>query len=73
VTEWDPPNAVAFTWHPGRGEDEATSVKVAFGPVEGGTAEGGLALLEVVVAGRRSQPGSAWMHGRRGSPALVDR
>jgi hypothetical protein len=38
-----------------------------------GTAEGGLALLEVVVAGRRSQPGSAWMHGRRGSPALVDR
>ena len=38
-----------------------------------GTAEGGLALLEVVAAGRRSQPGSAWMHGRRGSPALVDR
>ncbi|HEY5727859.1 MAG TPA: SRPBCC domain-containing protein [Acidimicrobiia bacterium] len=37
VTEWDPPNAVAFTWHPGRGGDEATSVKVAFGPVEGGT------------------------------------
>ena len=38
-----------------------------------GTADGGLALLEVVAAGRRAQPGSAWMHGRRGSAALLDR
>jgi methionyl-tRNA formyltransferase len=38
-----------------------------------GTSEGGLALLEVVAAGRRSQPGSVWMHGRRGAPARVER
>lgn len=36
-----------------------------------GTADGGLALLEVVAEGRRPQPGAAWMNGRRGEPAQV--
>lgn len=30
VTEWDPPHAVAFTWHPGTPEEEATQVSVSF-------------------------------------------
>ncbi len=38
-----------------------------------GTADGGLALLEVVAAGRRPQPGVQWMHGRRGAPTRVER
>lgn len=30
VTRWEPPGALALTWHPGRGEDEATLVEVLF-------------------------------------------
>ena len=30
VTEWEPPLAVAFTWHPGYGEEHATDVRVTF-------------------------------------------
>ena len=30
VTEWEPPLAVAFTWHPGYGQEHATDVRVTF-------------------------------------------
>lgn len=30
VTRWDPPDAVAFTWHPGERADAATDVEVTF-------------------------------------------
>jgi uncharacterized protein YciI len=30
VTRWEPPDAVAFTWHPGRHPDEAGYVEVTF-------------------------------------------
>jgi uncharacterized protein YciI len=30
VTTWNPPGALAFTWHPGRGPDEASQVRVTF-------------------------------------------
>ena len=30
VTRWEPPVAVAFTWHPGRPADEASRVEVTF-------------------------------------------
>jgi uncharacterized protein YciI len=30
VTTWDPPDALAFTWHPGRGPDRASQVRVTF-------------------------------------------
>jgi uncharacterized protein YciI len=30
VTTWDPPDQVAFTWHPGRGPDRASQVRVTF-------------------------------------------
>ena len=36
VTRWEPPRAVAFTWHPGRGDDESTDVSVAFVESDGG-------------------------------------
>ena len=32
ITAWEPPNRVAFTWHPGRNLDEATEVQVVFEP-----------------------------------------
>jgi uncharacterized protein YciI len=30
VTAWDPPGALEFTWHPGRGADRASRVRVTF-------------------------------------------
>jgi uncharacterized protein YciI len=30
VTTWDPPGQLAFTWHPGRGPDQASQVRVTF-------------------------------------------
>lgn len=30
VTTWDPPGALAFTWHPGRGPDRASQVRITF-------------------------------------------
>jgi uncharacterized protein YndB with AHSA1/START domain len=30
VTDWEPPHRVAFTWHPGTAETEATRVEVTF-------------------------------------------
>ena len=32
VTHWEPPQRVAFTWHAGTAETEATSVEVTFTP-----------------------------------------
>src|ERR1700730_3371696 len=38
VTRWDPPRAVAFTWHPGNPESQAGQVEVTFMPEgSGGT------------------------------------
>lgn len=30
VTVWEPPNRLAYTWHPGRGEETAQEVEVRF-------------------------------------------
>jgi uncharacterized protein YndB with AHSA1/START domain len=30
ITEWEPPDRVAFTWHAGTAEAEATRVEVTF-------------------------------------------
>jgi uncharacterized protein YndB with AHSA1/START domain len=37
VTRWDPPHALAFTWHPGERADAATRVEVTFTPDGGAT------------------------------------
>ena len=30
VTRWDPPSALALSWHPGRNASDATDVRIAF-------------------------------------------
>jgi uncharacterized protein YndB with AHSA1/START domain len=37
VTAWDPPQRVAFTWHPSREEREAQDVEIRFMPEGAGT------------------------------------
>ena len=37
ITVWEPPDRVAFTWHPGTAVHEATFVEVTFERVEDGT------------------------------------
>jgi prepilin-type processing-associated H-X9-DG protein len=37
VTRWEPPAAVAFTWHPGSIPERASHVEVTFDATEGGT------------------------------------
>ncbi|MBB5785510.1 SRPBCC domain-containing protein [Jiangella mangrovi] len=37
VSRWDPPDAVAFSWHPGRPADAAGLVEVSFAAVDDGT------------------------------------
>ncbi len=37
VTEWDPPAALGFTWHPGYGEEHATDVRFTFEASEPGS------------------------------------
>ena len=34
---WDPPNELAMTWHPGRGEETSQELSIRFTPEEGGT------------------------------------
>jgi Activator of Hsp90 ATPase homolog 1-like protein len=45
VTRWDPPRAVAFTWHPGERAESATHVEVTF------TAEGDGTLVRLAHGG----------------------
>ncbi len=37
ITDWEPPNRVAFTWHPGRAPSSGTRVEVRFIPDGSGT------------------------------------
>ena len=58
VTVWEPPHCVAFTWHPGAVETEATHVEVTF------TADGpGSTLVRLIHSG--------WERRRDGASARV--
>jgi len=50
VTDWDPPHRVAFTWHPGHGEEHATHVEVRF------FADGRKTRVELVHTGWERHP-----------------
>ena len=54
VTQWEPPHRVAFTWHPGNPEAEATLVEVTF------TQDGpGSTVVRLVHSGWERRPDGA--------------
>ena len=54
VTQWEPPHRVAFTWHPGTPEAEATLVEVTF--TQGGP---GSTVVRLVHSGWERRPDGA--------------
>ena len=54
VTDWQPPQRVAFTWHPGTPEAEATRVEVTF--TQDGPAS---TMVRLVHSGWQSRPDGA--------------
>ena len=67
VTAWNPPDEVAFTWHPGYDEAQATDVRVTF------TAEGDETLVTLVHTGweRMTDPDAAADEYRNGWPGVL--
>jgi uncharacterized protein YndB with AHSA1/START domain len=54
VTDWDPPHRVAFTWHAGTAETEATRVEVTFTESEPGST-----VVRLVHSGWERRPDGA--------------
>jgi uncharacterized protein YndB with AHSA1/START domain len=54
ITGWEPPHRVAFSWHPGRAEAEATRVEVTF------TQDGpGCTVVRLIHSGWERRPDGA--------------
>ncbi|MEU4288014.1 SRPBCC domain-containing protein [Kribbella sp. NPDC026596] len=53
VSDWDPPKAVSFTWHPGSDPQQAGQVTVSFTPSDAGTE------VELVHSGWERRPDAA--------------
>lgn len=69
VTRWDPPAAVAFSWHPGRPPERASAVEVTFTAVPGGT----LVVLEHSGWDACDNPAAARDSYDQGWPGVLDR
>jgi uncharacterized protein YciI len=69
VTRWEPPGAVAFTWHPGQPAGKASHVEVTF------TAAGGQTLVRLEHAGWEifGDPAAARAEYDHGWPMVLDR
>ena len=69
VTRWEPPTAVAFTWHPGRPAERASYVAVTFG------AEGGQTLVRLEHTGWEAfdDPAAARAEYDHGWPLVLGR
>lgn len=69
VTRWEPPAAVAFTWHPGRAPDRASHVEVTF------TAAGAQTLVTLTHAGWDAfdDPAAARAEYDQGWPMVLGR
>ena len=37
LVDWEPPNRIVYSWHPGRGEETAQEVEITFSPEGDGT------------------------------------
>jgi len=69
VTRWEPPGAVAFSWHPGHAPDRASNVEVTF------TAAAGQTLVTLEHAGWEvfADPDAARAEYNQGWPTVLDR
>jgi len=67
VTEWDPPSALAFSWHPGYGPEHGTDVRVTF------TASGAQTLVALTHSGweRMNDPFARAAEYENGWPAVL--
>jgi uncharacterized protein YndB with AHSA1/START domain len=67
VTAWDPPDALAFTWHPGYEFEHATDVQVTF------AADGEQTLVTLVHTGweRMTDPDASADEYRNGWPGVL--
>jgi uncharacterized protein YciI len=67
VTRWDPPAAVAFTWHPGYSAERASAVEVTFAP------SGEQTLVTLTHSGWEAftDPAAARAEYDRGWPAVL--
>lgn len=67
VTSWDPPASVAFSWHPGYGQEQATDVHVTF------EADGDQTLVTLVHTGweRMTDPDASAAEYNSGWPDVL--
>ena len=68
VTRWDPPDSVAFTWHPGKEAEAASQVSVAFEAADGKT----LVRLEHTGWEIFAEPAAAREEYGHGWPTVLD-
>ena len=69
VTRWEPPTAVAFTWHPGQPAERASHVEVTFAAADGQT----LVTLEHAGWEVFADPAAARAEYDQGWPVVLDR
>jgi len=72
VTRWEPPAAVAFTWHPGQPAERASHVVVTFG-AEGPGSERTLVRVEHTGWDAFTDPAAARAEYEHGWPLVLDR
>jgi uncharacterized protein YciI len=69
VTRWEPPAALAFSWHPGKAADRASQVQVTFAAADGQT----LVTLEHTGWEALDDPAAARAEYDHGWPHVLDR
>ena len=69
VTRWEPPGALAYSWHPGHAPDRASHVEITFAAVDGQT------LVTVEHSGWEvyADPAAARAEYNQGWPMVLDR
>ena len=69
VTRWEPPGALAFSWHPGHAPDRASHVEITFAAVDGRT----LVTVEHTGWEVYADPAAARAEYNQGWPTVLDR
>jgi len=69
VTRWEPPGALAYSWHPGHAPDRASHVEITFAAVDGQT----LVTVEHTGWEVYADPAAARAEYNQGWPMVLDR